>query len=166
MHGIGERVLYGANGVMEIVDIREETIADVAKKYYVLRDLNSVTGSQTFVPIDNQKLVSAMRPILTKNEAMDMIRRIRTIPEAEWKNDNRVRSEKFRSIIESGDRDGMISVIKAVYENRLKRQEVGKKNYLADESLLKKAEKVLYAELSLVLEIPESEVAEFISRNC
>ena len=166
MHGIGERVIYGANGVMEIVDIREETVADVSRKYYVLRDLNSASDSQIFVPVDNKKLVSSMRPLLTKEEAMDMIRRIKTIPEAEWKSDNRIRSEKFREVIESGDRDGMIAIIKAVYENGLKRQEEGKKNYLADENIMKKAEKVIYSELSMVLGIPENEVANFITENC
>ena len=166
MHTIGEKIIYGANGVMEIVDVREETIGDVARKYYVLRDLNSVSVSQIFVPVDNDRLVSSMRPLLTKEEAMDMISRIKSIPEAEWKKDNRVRSEKFRHVIETGDREGMISVIKAVYENGVKRHEEGKKNYLADESIMRKAEKVIYSELSIVLGIPENEVANFITENC
>lgn len=166
MHAIGEKIIYGANGVMEIVDVREEIIGDVARKYYVLRDLNSTSASQIFVPVDNEKLVSSMRPLLTRDEAMDMISRIKNIPEAEWKADNRIRSEKFRQVIESGDREGMISVIKAVYENGIKRQEEGKKNFLADENIMRKAEKVIYSELSTVLEIPEGEVASLIAENC
>lgn len=166
MREIGERVIYGSNGVMEIVDIREETVGDITRKYYVLRDLNSTQVSHIFVPTDNEKLVSTMRPLLTKEEAMDMIKRIKTIPEAEWKNDNRIRSEKFRKVIESGDRDSVIAVIKAVYENGIKRQEEGKKNYLADENIMRKAEKVIYSELSIVLGIPENEVADFIVKNC
>ena len=166
MHKIGERVIYGANGVMQIVDIREEMIADTKKTYYVLVSPNSSADAHTFVPVDNERLVSSMRPLLTKEEAMDMIHRIKSIPEAEWQSDNRSRSESFRAIIESGDREGMIAVIKAVYENGLKRQEEGKKNFLADESLMKKAERVLYSELALVLEIPEDEVSDFISKNC
>lgn len=166
MRETGERVIYGSNGVMEIVDIREETVGDITRKYYVLRDLNSTQVSHIFVPTDNEKLVSAMRPLLTKEEAMDMIKRIKTIPEAEWKNDNRIRSEKFRKVIESGDRDSVIAVIKAVYENGIKRQEEGKKNYLADENIMRKAEKVIYSELSIVLGIPENEVADFIVKNC
>ena len=65
-----------------------------------------------------------------------------------------------------GDREGMISVIKAVYENGVKRHEEGKKNYLADENIMRKAEKVIYSELSIVLGIPENEVADFITANC
>ena len=166
MHTRGDKIIYGGNGVMEIVDVRDEIIGDVSKKYYVLRDLKSASVSQTFVPVDNDKLVASMRPLLTKKEAMEMISRIKSIPEAEWKKDNRIRSENFRHIIESGDREGMISVIKAVYENGVKRHGEGKKNYLADENIMRKAEKVIYSELSIVLGIPENEVANFISENC
>ena len=165
MHSIGERVIYGANGVMEIVDIREELVMDTARKYYVLSEINKPTASQVFVPIDNEKLVGMMRPILTKEEALLMISRIKDIPEAEWKRDNRTRAEKFRSVIETGSRDEMISVIKAVYENGLKRQTEGKKNYLSDESVMKKAEHLIYSELSVVLGIPESEVIDLIMKN-
>ena len=166
MHSIGEKIVYGSSGVMEIVDIREESIGDVARKYYVLREVNSTSASHTYVPVDNEKLVGCMHPLLTKEEVMDIISRAEIIPEVEWQKDNRVRSEKFRRIIESGDREGVISLIKTVYGYGLKRKEEGKKNYLADENLMRKAEKLLYAEFSEVLGIPENEVREFIANHC
>ena len=68
MHKIGDKIMYGAGGVMTIVDIREESILDISRSYYVLRPTLSKTESLTFVPADNEKLVSAMRPLLTKEE--------------------------------------------------------------------------------------------------
>ena len=68
MRNIGEYVLYGAAGVMTIVDIREESIGDISRSYYVLRSASSRTDSLTFVPADNEKLVGAMRPLLTADE--------------------------------------------------------------------------------------------------
>jgi CarD family transcriptional regulator len=165
MHKVGERVLYGSNGVMEIVDVREETIADVTRKYYVMCEVGSVVKTMTFVPVDNKNLVAAMRPLLTKDEIMQLLSRVKSLPDVEWQNDNRIRSEKFRRIIESGDREGMISLIKTIYENGKRRESEGKKNYLADENFMRKAERLICAEFSAVLGIPESEVPEFIAQN-
>ena len=166
MLSIGEKIVYGSSGVMQIVDIREELVGDAKHEYYVLKDLNSSSTTKTFVPKANKKLVESMRPLLTKDEVMDIIKRIKDIPEVEWQNDNRVRSEHFRSIIESGDREEILSLIKTVYENGKRRSEEGKKNYLADENFMRKAEKLLYSEFSVVLGIPENEVQKFIEENC
>lgn len=166
MHCVGDKIVYGSNGIMEIVDIREESIGDVARNYYVLKDLRVNSLCQTFVPVDNEKLVGTMRPILTKNEVMGIICRIKSIPAAEWQDDNRIRTEKFRNVIESCDTEGMIAIIKAIYEHGIKRQEEGKKNYLADENLLRKAERMLYAEFATVLGIDENEVRDFIAEHC
>ena len=165
MHCVGDKIVYGSNGIMEIVDIREESIGDVARRYYVLSDLRVNVSSQTYVPIDNERLVGTMRPLLTKEEIMDIISRIRTIPEAEWNDDNRVRTELFREVIESADTEGMIAIIKAINANAIKRHEQGKKNFLADENLMRKAEKMIFAEFSEVLGIPENEVSGFIEKH-
>ena len=165
MHKIGEKIVYGSHGVMEIIDIKEELVGDVSRKYYVLRELDSVYLSQTYVPVDNEKLVCAMRPLLTKAEIMEIISKISTLPEVEWQRDNRLRSEKFRSIIESGDREGMLALIKTVYENGKRRNEAGKKNYLTDESFMHKAEKLVFSEFATVLGINVSDVPSFIEKN-
>lgn len=165
MYSIGDRIVYGSSGIMEIVDIREERIGDVIRTYYVLRDVRANVSSQTYVPTDNKKLVSTMRPLLTRDEIMDIISRIKTIPEALWQDDNRIRAEVFREVIESADTEGMIAIIKAINANGIKRHEEGKKNFLADESLMRKAEKMIYAEFSDVLGIPENEISDFIIKH-
>lgn len=166
MYCIGEKILYGSTGVMEIVDIREESIGDLPRKYYILREVNSNSSSHTYVPVDNKRLVGCMYPLLTKEEVMDIISRAKIIPEVEWYANNRVRAEKFRSIIESGDRECLISLIRTVYENGLRLKEEGRKNYLTDENLMRKAEKLICSEFSEVLGIPENEVREFIANHC
>lgn len=165
MHSIGDRIVYGSNGIMEIVDIREESIGDVQRSYYILSDVRVNVSTQTYVPTDNEKLVGMMRPLHTKDEVLDIISRISTIPDADWHDDNRVRAEVFRGVIESADTEGMIAVIKAINTNGVKRQEEGKKNFLADENIMRKAEKMIYAEFSEVLGIPENEIGDFILKH-
>ena len=52
-----------------------------------------------------------------------------------------------------------------VYKTGERRIAEGKKNYLADEGALHKAEHILYSELSVVLGIDYSAVAEYIKNN-
>lgn len=166
MHNLGEKLVYGANGVMEIVDIRDETVGEVSRKYYVLREIGSNSASMTFVPVDSERLVALMRPLLDKESIMKLIADAKNMPEIDWPKDNRARAERFRSIIESGDRRGMMAMIKTIYENGLKRGEDGKRNYISDEAAMRRAERLLYSEFSEVLGVSEEELTELIAASC
>ena len=165
MHKIGEKVVYGSFGVMEIVDVRTEKVIDVCREYYILESISGSGSSQTFVPVNNETLVANMRPLLTKEQTMEFIRSLDSLPIAEWIPDNRARSEKFKAIIESGDRAGMVSMIKLVKATGVRRAEEGKKNYLADENAMNKAIKLLCSEIATVMGISDDEVLDFIEKN-
>ena len=79
MHRIGDKIIYGAFGVMTIVDIREESALDVSRSYYVLKPTLSSSESLTFVPTGNERLVSFMRPLMTRDEAIKFIKGFRLI---------------------------------------------------------------------------------------
>lgn len=164
MRSVGEKIVYGGVGLMEIVDVREECFGDTPRNYYVLRQLGASSDSQTFVPVDNERLVALMYPILTKEEALALISRASSIPDFVWNTDNRIRAERFKATIESGNRDEILSLIKTVREVNGIRREEGKKNSLADENALKKAEKLLYSELSEAIGVGEAEIAEMINQ--
>ena len=164
MRKIGECVLYGVAGVMTIVDIREESIGDVSRKYYVLRSARSRSESLTFVPADNERLVGAMRPLLTREELESLAASAKDIEPLEWIEANRVRSEAFKAIMESGDRVGMIAMIKAINESAIRRGEEGRKNFLADETAKQKALKLLSSEIAIVRGVSDEE-ATIIADN-
>ena len=165
MHKIGEKIMYGAGGVMTIVDIREESIGDVCRSYYILRPTLARAESFTYVPVDNEKLVSSMRPLLTEAEIISLLRSAKDMPPLDWVNENRARQEYFKKIMESGDRAKLISMIRAIDENGLRREAEGKKNFLSDENARAKAEKLLFSEFSVVLGIPEEDVPAFVERE-
>ena len=157
MRNIGEYVLYGAAGVNTIVDIREESIGDVSRSYYVLRSASSRTDSLTFVPADNERLVSAMRPLLTAEELDKLVSEANEVQPCDWIEANRARSERFKQIMESGDRVGMIAMIKAINEQGVRRIAEGRKNFLADETAKQKALKLLSREFAIVQDISDVE---------
>ena len=84
MYKIGDKIMYGANGVMTIVDIRDESFADVTHSYYVLRPTLAKSESLTFVPTENEKLVASMRPLLTRDEIMSLMQSVNDLPKIDW----------------------------------------------------------------------------------
>lgn len=162
MHKIGDKIMYGASGVMTIVDIREESVGDVCRSYYVLRHTLSKTESLTFVPADNEKLALNMRPLLTKEEIMSFLHGANEITPVKWINENRARQDFFKKIMESGDREQMIAMIIAIEQNASRREAEGKKSFLSDENAKQKAKRLLYSEIAIVFGIPEEEVGAFV----
>ena len=159
---IGEKIIYPSVGVMTLVDIREEIIDGQGKRYFVLRQDGAPSSSLTFVPCDNDSLVRQMRPLVTREEANLMLDKVLLEEGEEWIEDSRQRSEYFKRVLESGDRFAILLMIKSIYKNGVERGKEGKKNYLADENVLKRAEKMIYSEFSTVLGISESEIARHV----
>ena len=164
MYAIGDKVLYSSIGVMEIVDITDQTLGDITRKYYVMKEYASPSTSLTYVPLDNEALVANIRPLLTKDELIEVVKESRIAPPIEWIEDNRARSENYKRILASLDRVKIISMIGTIIETGKKRESEGKKNYIADEGSMRKAEKLINTEFSLVLGIPESEIADYIDK--
>lgn len=165
MFKVGETVVYGSVGVMNIVDIREERIGGASHTYYVMKEIGSASGGSTFVPCDNEKLVASIRHLISREEALALIAEMGDIAEAEWFEDNRKRAELFKNVMMNGDRRELVAMLKAIYESGKRRGAIGKKNYLSDDLVMHKAEKLLYSELSVVLGIPESEIPAFIAEK-
>ena len=165
MHNIGDKVLYGASGVMTIVDIREESFGDQTRSYYVLNSTIRRSDSLTYVPADNEQLVSAMRPLLTKDEIFDLVRRSENMSPMDWIPENRARSEHFKRVMESGDREKMIAMILAIDESAKRREAEGKKNFLTDENAKQKAQRLLQTEMAVVFDIPEEDVKSYLQRE-
>ncbi len=162
MYETGDKIVYGASGVMQVVELRDMTVADVTRRYYVLREYGTTSGSETLVPVDNEQLIAQMRPLLTRDEIVEVIRDAKRRPDAEWISDNRARAEKFKQILSSGDRGELVAMIRAINLAGERRGEEGKKNFLADETAMKKAQKLLHSEVSIVLGIPMEDVPAFI----
>ena len=165
MYSIGEKVVYGAMGVMEIVDLAEQTIGDVARKYYVMKEYSSPTASLTYVPVDNEMLTAQLKPLLTKDEIIAVIREAKSTQPITWIEENRARSEAYKRILATADRVQLLAMIRMVYETGLRREAEGKKNFVADENVMRKAQKNIATEFSLVLGIPDNDVFEFVKNT-
>ena len=69
MFQVNDMVLYGTNGVCRVVDIDERDCGGRMVEYYILKPIYA-SNSTVFVPVNNEKLTSKMRYVLTEAEKM------------------------------------------------------------------------------------------------
>lgn len=155
----GEHVLYGKTGVCLIEDIKKCAFLKKDMLYYILKPVTS-KSSTVYVPVDSD-LTKDMRPIITEEEIESLLCDVKG-KEIEWIEDKQKRLESFNSILSEGNRQKIILLIRCLY---LKKQEklLLKKNIcIADENILKTAEKLINEEFSFSIGCPEKDVGRYI----
>lgn len=158
MFETGQYIIYGSTGVCKIEDIRNERISGEQRSYYILRPVY-INGSKIYAPFGMSEV--RMHKLITRDEAMSLIN---AMPDEEtiWIDDDNARKEKYTEIVKSGDRAALSRMLKTLYNKQKEKLACGKKFHSADERIMKDAEKILFEELALVLEIEPSEVLDFI----
>ena len=159
----GEYIIYGTSGVCKIEDITTMNMASVPKDklFYVLSP-SSQKGGRIFTPVDNPK--SIMRRVLSREEAARLIDEIPSIEEL-WIINEKMREEKYKECMRSGDCREWIRIIKTLYLRKQERTAQGKKITATDERYLKMAEDYLYSELEISLEIPKTQMEAYITQK-
>ncbi len=157
---INDVIIYGAQGVCKIEEIIEKNICNNKIEYYVLKPIYD-EKSTIFVPINNKALTAKMKQALTSNEVYEIIK---DMPNEEtiWIDNENVRKEKYREIISNGSRKELVQLIKTLYLYKQKQLNNGKRLHNVDDAFLKEAEKLLYDEFALVLNIKREDVLPFI----
>lgn len=161
MFAVNDKILYGAQGVYEIAEIRRENLCGTPKDYYILKPAVS-SGSTIYVPLDNEALTGKMRLILTAEEIHALIREIPD-KEALWIENELERKEKYHEIIAGGDPHAMVQMIKALYQLQQSQKEKGRKFHIADQNFFRTAEKLLYDEFAAALNMKPCDVLPYIT---
>lgn len=155
MFCVGQTVLYGANGVCTVDEVTKKRIGKSIMEYFVLKPV-STNSSTLFVPTSNQKLLSRIRRVLSKDEAK---RILSDLPDrGEW-NDNKIeRTDRFREIVSDGDSVELIRMIRLLRAHESEQMSKGKRLHILDERFLKEAEKMIGEEFSVVLNVSRDEI--------
>ncbi len=160
MFKTGDMVLYGPQGVCRIEAVEKKNFGKENREYYVLRPVYEKT-SVIYVPIHNAVLTARMKRVLTVDKIHEMID---SMPQQEllWIENENERKQRYRAILERGDRGELVRMIKTLYLVQKQQAACGKKLHMADERYFKEAEKLLYDEFALVLGIDREQVLPFI----
>lgn len=160
MYQTGDYVVYNEEGVCRVEGIGPLSIrtADQSISYYHLRPVSG--DGKVYVPVDT---TMPMRPVLNRAQALALIHAMPGIPaEVNRFNSKRVLEDHYRALIKPYTPEALVRTIKSVYEKRA--NDGGRQRPLnaTDEYYKKRAETLLYQELSMALDIPESQVERYI----
>lgn len=160
MYEIGAMIIYGGEGVCKVEAVGPLALTGMARdrQYYTLAPL--YREGRIYAPVDTNVY---MRPILSKEEAEELVR---TIPDIEGipcsDRNPRLLTERYQEMLRTRSCVSMIRLIKTAYGKSRARQARGVKPGQVDERYRKRAEDLLYGELAVALDIPRDKVSGYI----
>lgn len=160
MFQIGDQVIYGIHGVCQILCVEERVVDRKKIRYFALEPLDQ-PGARFYVPSENPAALAKLRHILGKQELEQLLSSAQ-IRENCWISDENQRKQRYRELINSGDRVALLRMIHTLHQHKKAQTAAGRKFHLCDENFLRDAEKLLNAEFSLVLGIVPAEVGNYI----
>ncbi len=164
MFAVGDQIIYGGMGVcvVEAIEQRRQPHSREEYSVYCLRPLYQKCSVTT--PTDNDKVF--MRPVITREEAMELIDAIPTVRAEPYHNKVlRQLSDYYESRIKRYDCSELVELTMSLYAKRREAEEQKKKFGALDERYMKRAEELLFGELAVALELPKEEVQAFIARR-
>ncbi len=159
MFNVGEKIIYGENGVCTVEKIAPLNMSGASKEklYYYLTPM---IGSGTyFAPVDT---MAFMRPVMSREEAEALVDSIPGIPPAIC-NDSRFNHVDafYRDLFKLHTNEALVSVIKGLRCRMAER----KTRSSRAEATMKRAKDILHGELSVALEIEFGDVEEYIKER-
>lgn len=160
MYQIGDLIICGDNGVCEVKSIGKLDLEwiDNNKPYYTLHPIYQ--PGKLYVPID---ACIHMRPVMTYEEAMQLIDHIPAISGIDYSNQNpKLLKEHYRELLRTHKCTDLIKLIKTIYKKNDDLINNGKHLGQIDSKYIKQAEDLLYGELSIALNVSKAEVRAYI----
>ena len=102
-----------------------------------------------------------MRPVLSADEVYSLINEMPN-EDLIWIENDDERKTQFKAIISESVPEKLVQLIKMVYVHQRELENMGKKLHIADERAFKEAERILYDEFSLVLDVKSDSIPSFI----
>lgn len=157
MYEIGDKIIYGENGVCVVEKIAPLEISGASKDklYYYLRPF---TGSGTyFTPVDSGAF---MRPVMSRDEAEALIDAIPGIEPAIC-NDSRFNHVDafYRELFKLHTCEALVSIVKGLRERMSERKTKSSRA----EATMKRAKDILHGELAVALGMELGDVEDYIA---
>ena len=164
MYQTGDLILYGSTGVCRVTEIVAKKLSrtEPERMYYILTPLYQ-SGTIT-TPVDNNKVFT--RPVISRQEALDLIDSIPGIQVEAYHNQNLQQLENhYKQAIGSHDCHDLLLVTMSTYRKKKEREEAKLKFGAVDKRYMERAEALLFGELAVALDITRDEVEIFIQER-
>ena len=153
MYKSGDVVVYGRD-VYRIKDVKDNYLFN--KNYYIMNPIDD-DSLVTSVPVDT---TSYLRDVITKEEAEELIAKIPFI-ETIQVNDRDIEYE-YKRLLGENTLESLIKIIKTAYLRNMTRLDQNKKISEKDEQYFNQAERRLYNELSISLQLTFDETRQYV----
>lgn len=157
----GSLLIYDNVGVCRVEDIGTPAgipVSDKTKDYYTLTPL---FGSGTiYIPVDTSVF---MRPVISREEALELIHRIPEIREEAFESQNqKVLNDYYKAAFQTHECEDLLQLIRSIYTKQQLLATRGKKTGKTDQQYMKRAKDLLHEELAVALDLPVQEVESYI----
>ncbi len=153
---VGDKAIYPARGVAEVVSIEEKEIAGQRQRFYVLELVD--TAHRIMVPVRNAESVGLRPPISEKQiSGIFKILEDRTV-----RHDNQPWNRRYRGFMEkirTGSVEGAAEVMRD-----LSRIKAGKSLSFSERQMLERARDLIVKEIAVARRRSEAKVQEEIDR--
>ena len=157
MFKVNDYVVYRGD-VCKIVDIHHNALKN--QDYYVLVPFND-DSLKIDIPIDNR--TNSIRSLITKSQIDELIKDIPNIKVIE--SSDKLLENEYKNLLNTYSHSDLIKIIKTTYLRNKERTDNKKKVSDRDNSYFNKAEKRLYTEFSIVLNLSFDETKEYIIKE-
>ncbi len=162
MYQVGDYIVYGTSGVCQVTAIGTQSArTGTQRTYYTLRPLYS--SETIYAPVDSRV---AMRPVLTKSEADALILQFPSIcGDPICGGNTQLLVHNYQSAFQSNQCADLVRLLKAIHAKDAAARQQGRRPGKVEEHYRKRAEELLYGELSISLGLPPEEVPQYIRRR-
>ena len=152
MYKINDYIIYKRD-VCKILDILPKFFKD--NDYYLLSPLSDKTLTIK-VPINNKNI----RRLITKKELVEIIKKIPDIPIVD--SDTKSLENIYKELLASESHEDLVKIIKTTYVRNKERIDNNKKTTDKDNYYFNMAEKYLYQEFQIVLNLSYDETKKYV----
>lgn len=160
MFKVNDVVNYSTTGACRIEEISSRLMDGAEKTFYLLKPIFE-DNATLMVPVENELLVSRMRPVLTKAQVEKLVREIPSV-EAKWIADDRLRFEEYKKTLVSPNRKDVVAVAKALFVHRENQSKKGRKLRSMDERFVREGERIICTEIAYSLNITLNEALQLV----
>lgn len=159
MFNLNSIVVHPTMGVCTVTEIKKMSIGkNPPKDFYVLKPKYENYGTKIYIPVDGK---IKLREPLNSEKIKEMLQDAAKAPLV-WNNNDMLRKSEFTEILHSGNHFEIIRLIYTLHEMKKEKELSGKKLHLADERIMKEAERLIHGELAYSMNINPENVAEYI----
>ncbi|MBR4879101.1 MAG: CarD family transcriptional regulator [Clostridia bacterium] len=151
MYHTGDLIVYGASGVCRVGEITQMD----GKDYQLLHPVWQ--KEIIYMPLFSTKVY--IREVIERDEAARLLDSVCTVDaQPVFENKVQLLSQRYEKIIKSYQCIDLLYLVVSIYNKKVHAEKNRRKLGLVDERYLKKAEDLLFGELSVALDMPKDKV--------